>query len=87
MRHNNQVKITENTLPNGYKDVGLNSIDIEHKTDSLNDSLTKQLFTENLHEWNIVCLQYINKRFGKKFKFIYSQKIPYYIFLVSTKLY
>ena len=60
------------------------------KMASLKCSWVKQLYTENFHDWKIIPLQYINKLFGKNFKFhsnLNIPKIPYHIFLASTKKY
>ena len=64
-------------------------MDIEHKIASLKCSWVKWLYTENFHKWKIIPLQYINF-LVKTSSFILtltSQKIPYYIFLASTKIY
>ena len=87
---NKKVKIKQSTLRNDYKNGSLKSVDIEHKMASLKCSWVKQLYTENFHDWKIIPLQYINKLFGKNFKFHYNlniPKIPYHIFLASTKKY
>ena len=73
---NKKVKIKQNTLRNDYKDRGLKSVDIEHKIASLKCSWVKRLYTENFHEWKIIPLQYIDKRFGKNFKFHSNLNIP-----------
>ena len=72
-----QVKIKQSTLRNDYKDRGrgggsLKSVDIEHKIASLKCSWVKRLYIENFHEWKIISLQYINKLFGKNFKFHFN---------------
>ena len=72
---NKKAKIKQNTLRNDYKDGGLKSVDIEHKTASLKCSWVKRLYTENFHEWEIFSFQYINKLFGKNFKFHSNLKI------------
>ena len=36
----------------------------------------KRLYTEKFHQWKIIPLQYINKRFGKNFKFHSKLNIP-----------
>ena len=51
-------------------------MDIEHKIASLKCSWVKRLYTENFHEWKIIPLQYINKLFGKNFKFHSNRNIP-----------
>ena len=85
-----KVKTKRNTLRNDYKDVGLNSVDIEHIITSLICSWVKWLYTENFPEWKIIPLQYINKLLGKDSKntlTLISRKIHYHIFLASTKIY
>ena len=87
---NKKVKIKQSTLRNDYKNGSLKSVDIEHKMASLKCSWVKQLYTENFHDWKIIPLQYINKLFGKNFQFhsnLNIPKIPYHIFLASTKKY
>ena len=75
MLENKNVKIKQSTLRNDYKDRSLKSVDVEHKIASLKCSWVKQLFTENFHEWKTIPLQYINKLFGKTFKFHYNLDI------------
>ena len=69
MLDNKNVKIKQNTLRNDYKEGGLKSADIELKIASLKCSWVKRLYTLNFQEWKIIPLQYINKLFGKNFKF------------------
>ena len=67
----------------------LKSVDIEQKIASLKCSWVKRLYTETFHEWKIIPLQYTNF-LVKTLSFILtltSWKIPYHIFLSSTKIY
>ena len=73
--NNKKVKIKQNTLRNDYKDGSLKSVDIEHKIASLKCFWLKRLCTENFYEWKIIPLQYINKLFGKNFKFHFNLNI------------
>ena len=73
---NKKVKTKQKMLCNDYKDGGLNSVDIEHEIASLKYSWVKRLYTENFIEWKIIPLHYINKLFGKNFKFHSNLNIP-----------
>ena len=72
---NKKVKIKQKTLCNDYKGGGLKSVDREHKIAKLKCSWVKQLYIENFYEWKIIFLHYINKHFGKNFKFHFNLNI------------
>ena len=71
-----KVKTKHDTLCNDYKDVGLKSVDIVHKTNALKSSWMQKLYNDNFHEWKIISLRYINRYLGKHFKFHSNLNIP-----------
>ena len=67
--HNSQVKIKHQTLCNSFETGGLKNVDINVKTTSLLCSWVQKLYDNNFHEWKIIPLHLIVKKFGNKFNF------------------
>ena len=67
-RKNKRIKYS--TLCNSYKNGGLKDVDLFHKIISFWCSWLRRLFDgDNFHEWKVIPLHLIKKKFGENFKF------------------
>ena len=66
---NRSPKIKHETICKDYRLGGLKNIDIKSKVISLQCAWVKKLYDRNFHEWKIIPLFLIHKKFGKLFKF------------------
>ena len=57
------------TLCKNYENGGLKNVDIMCKVVSLKCSWIKRLYDNNSHNWNVIPLQMIIQKLGKKFLF------------------
>ena len=56
-------------LCKNFTEGGSKSVDVKHKILAIKCSWKQRLDSENSYEWKLIPLRYINKAFGKKFKF------------------
>ena len=84
---NKRAKIKHDTLCNNFTEGGLKSVDIKHKISALRCSWIQRLDNENFHKWKLIPLRYIQKAFGKKFKFHPNFHIPFDLICTSPTFY
>ena len=56
-------------LCKNFTEGGSKSVDVKHKILAIKCSWKQRLDSENSYEWKLIPPRYINKAFGKKFKF------------------
>ena len=67
--NSNNVKIKHATICNDFQNGRLRNVDVSSKTSSLQCSWVKKLYDQNLYDWKLIPMHFINNAFGKNFIF------------------
>ena len=64
-----KAKVKHSALCNGYEMGGIKNVDLINKVASMQSSLVKRVFGDDLDDWKIIPLFLMGKQLNKKFKF------------------